>query len=168
LPPPGADNEDVPVVKLAPPPRLSRWVRRGLVLIALGWGLVFGVAAWINPYDEAGQPKRMETHRQLGLPPCNFKVISGQPCPSCGMTTSFALLVHGDLKNSLAANWVGALLAGFGLLVIPWCLAGAWRGRYLWVRSGERLLTAVITVYLCLTVLRWGIVVAPAWLFGSG
>src|SRR5262249_52140369 len=109
-----------------------------------------------------------ETHRQLGLPPCNFKMLTGQPCPSCGMTTSFALLMHGDVKNSLLANWVGTLLAAFGLLVVPWCLVGAVRGRYLFIRSGERALTVAIVVYLCLAVLRWGIVVAPSWWFGHG
>ena len=35
----------------------------------------------------------MGTHQQLGLPPCNFVTLTGYPCPACGMTTSFALLV---------------------------------------------------------------------------
>ena len=51
----------------------------------------------------------METHRQLGLPPCTFKEMTGLPCPSCGMTSSFALLVRGDVMNSLRANAVGTL-----------------------------------------------------------
>jgi hypothetical protein len=158
----------VPVVRPAAPPKLSRAVRRGLVLVALGWLAVFGLAVWLNPYDEQGQPRRRETHRQLGLPPCNFVLLTGQPCPSCGMTTSFSLLMHGDLTNSLRANWVGTLLAGFGLVLVPWCLLGAWRGRYLVIRSAERALTVVIVVYLVLAVLRWGLVVAPAWWFGRG
>lgn len=168
LPQPPHDNEAVPTVGLAAPPPLTHWVRRGLALIALGWAAVFGVAVWLRPYDAMGQPLRSETHRQLGLPPCNFKLLTGHPCPSCGMTTSFALLMHGDVKNSLAANWVGTGLALFGLLLVPWCLIGAVRGRYLFIRSGERALTVVIVVYLVLAVLRWGIVVAPSWWFGNG
>ena len=31
------------------------------------------------------------------MPPCNFVLMTGKPCPSCGMTTSFALLVRGDI-----------------------------------------------------------------------
>ena len=147
---------------------LGVWVRCTLVVIAAGLVAVFVIAWRLNPYREDGTPLRQETHRQLGLPPCTFYEVTGVPCPSCGMTTSFALLAHGDVKNSLAANWVGTLLAGFGLLLIPWCLVGACRGRYLFIRSGERALTVVIVVYLSLAVLRWGIVVAPAWWFGHG
>ena len=49
----------------------------------------------------------MATHTQLGMPPCNFVVMTGKPCPACGMTTSFALLVRGDVGASLRANWAG-------------------------------------------------------------
>ena len=54
------------------------------------------------------------------MPPCNFKTWTGKPCPSCGMTTSFALLIRGDVANSLRANWVGTLLAGFCMVLIPY------------------------------------------------
>jgi len=94
--------------------------------MALGIVLVFGIARWLNPYEN-GQPRRMETHVQLGLPPCNFRILTGVPCPSCGMTTSFALLVRGDLENSLRANAVGTLLALFCLAVVPWSLICALR-----------------------------------------
>ena len=53
----------------------------------------------------------MATHTQLGMPPCNFVVMTGKPCPACGMTTSFALLVRGDVRASLRANWAGTLIA---------------------------------------------------------
>src|SRR5689334_8979719 len=37
------------------------------------------------------------THEQLGLPPCGFLVMTGLPCPTCGMTTAFAYATHGRL-----------------------------------------------------------------------
>jgi len=147
---------------------LSGWVRGTLVGIALGWTAVFAIAAWLSPYTGGGEALRMETHRQLGLPPCTFKTFSGLPCPSCGMTTSFALLIHGDVINSLKANWVGTLLATLGLAFIPWSLASAARRRYIFIESLELVLIKLIVGFLILMLLRWSIVVAWTWLDKTG
>jgi hypothetical protein len=138
---------------------LNRWVRGTLLGTALGWVMVFAIAAWLRPYDDEGTPLRMETHRQLGLPPCTFKVVSGLPCPSCGMTTSFSLLIHGDLVNSLRANAVGTLLALLGLAYIPWSLACVVRNRTLFIASMEMALIKILVAFLILMLLRWGLVV---------
>src|SRR5262249_60052634 len=116
---------------------LTGWVRGGLLALALGLVAVFAVAVWLDPYDAQGRPRRMETHRQLGMPPCTFYTITGLPCPSCGMTTSFALLVRGDVVNSARANAVGTLLALFGAALVPWCVVAALTGRTPFVRSLE-------------------------------
>jgi hypothetical protein len=147
---------------------LAWWVRGLLLLVALGWIAVFSVAVWLVPYDEEGRPLRMESHRQLGLPPCTFKVLSGLPCPSCGMTTSFALLVRGDLINSLRANAVGTLLALFGLAFVPWSIACVICKRYFFIESMELLLLRGIIAFLLLMLVRWGIVLVLGWLFGIG
>jgi hypothetical protein len=139
-------------------PALTGWVRGGLVGIALGLVMVFVIAWRLDPYQEDGTPRRMETHRQLGLPPCTFYLMTNLPCPSCGMTTSFALLMHGDLWNSLQANAVGTLLALFGLAFIPWALACAVCGRTFFVISLERTLIVLIVTFLSLLLLRWAIV----------
>ncbi|MCU0218495.1 DUF2752 domain-containing protein, partial [Mycobacterium tuberculosis] len=60
--------------------------------------------------------------------------MTGKPCPACGMTTSFSLLMHADVPNSLRANWVGTLLCATILLIAPWAAVSAVRGRLLWVR----------------------------------
>jgi hypothetical protein len=105
----------------------------------------------------------METHTQLKLPPCTFKTLTHLPCPSCGMTTSFALLVRGDVGNSLRANAVGTLLAVFCLALIPWGLACAAWGRPFLVVSLERALTRVVVVFLVLMLARWVIVLGLTW-----
>ena len=84
-------------------------------------GLAFltpAVAAhWLTP-----DPRGYGTHCQLWLPPCMLKMLTGVPCPFCGMTTSFALLAQGQLREGLATHPVGALffvatlLAGLALL----------------------------------------------------
>jgi hypothetical protein len=145
------------------PEPLHGWARGLLLGVALGLVGVFAIAWWLDPYGCDGSPLLMETHRQLGLPPCTFKEITGLPCPSCGMTTSFALLVRGDLGNSLRANAVGTLLAGLCLLLVPWCLASAARGRTLFVRSVEKAVTLTVLAFLGLMLLRWVLVVGLAW-----
>lgn len=162
------------MVVIVPPPLLSKddlqprlanarpkaWVRGSLLGIALGLAALFVVARWVNPYDQSGRPLRMETHVQIGLPPCAFKQLFGIPCPSCGMTTSFALLMHGDPGNSIRANAAGTFLAGVLLLAIPWSLVSAWRGRLIGLGSLERAATILVTIFIVLTVVRWLIVVA--------
>jgi hypothetical protein len=146
---------------------LVLWVRGALVVLAIGLAAVFATALRIHPYNEDGSARSMATHRQLGLPPCTFSEVTGVPCPSCGMTTSFALLVRGDVVNSARANWVGALLAGFCLLLIPWSAASVLVGRALFVRSLERALITFIVVLLLLMFVRWGAVLALHWWNGT-
>jgi hypothetical protein len=148
------------------PDRLPLWVRGALLGIALGLTVVFAVAWRIKPYREDGSAEQMATHQQIGLLPCTFVEKTGVPCPACGMTTSFALLVRGDLINSLGANWVGTMLAAFCLAFIPWAVIGVVRGRTPFVRSLEKASIVVITGLLVLMLLRWGIVLAWLWYNG--
>jgi hypothetical protein len=140
-----------------PSHRITWYVRTTLLLIAAILIGVFAVAAWLNPYNPDGTPRRLATHRQLGLPPCNFVLLTGKPCPSCGMTTSFALFIRGDLRASLQANWVGTLLAAGAAMALPWSLLSAWRGRLLGIPSGygDYLLTLAVTLLLILMLGRW-------------
>jgi hypothetical protein len=142
---------------------LRYWVRGGLVLIAGGLLAVFGIAIRLDPYRD-GRVWLQETHRQLwNLPPCTFKTVTGLPCPSCGMTSSFALLMHGDIGHSLQANFVGTLLAVFLLVLIPWSLACAVMGRWLFVGPIEWALVRVVLAFLVLLLLRWMVVLLLAW-----
>jgi hypothetical protein len=148
-------------------PVLNNWVRAALVVIVLGLVAVFSVAVSLNPYEESGQARRMETHRQLGLPPCTFYAATGHPCPACGMTTSFALLVRGDLLGALRANSVGTLLGLFCLALIPWGVATVVRRQPLFVRSLEKSATVCVLVLLTLMFGRWLILLGVAWWNGA-
>ncbi len=138
--------------------RLTWGVRLALVFIAVCLVGVFSVAIYLDPYDADGKPRDMGTHEQLGLPECTFKSLTGKPCPSCGLTTSFALLLHLDVLNSLQANYVGTLLAAFLLVVLPWAVASLVRNRLVGIWSLERPLTWTVAVFLTLLMLRWAII----------
>jgi hypothetical protein len=167
------DEADRPLEAI---PVLENWVRGTLLGMVAGATVVFTIAVLLDPYQGDGSARTMETHRQMGLPPCTFKTVTlglgptqpngepdGLPCPSCGMTTSFALLMHGDVLNSLRANAVGTLLATFGLLFIPWALASVWLGRPLFLISLETALMRVVLGFLGLMIVRWVIVLVWIW-----
>jgi phosphatidylserine synthase len=124
--------------------------------LTLPWIVVFCVAIFmINPYNEEGEAERAGVHQQLGLPECNFKTLVGVPCPSCGMTTSFTLLVRADVWNSMRANFAGTALATFGLLFIPWALISAFCGRFVLIRSIELVIFRLAIVFLIVLFGRW-------------
>jgi hypothetical protein len=146
--------------KIGPDPRTTRIVRAGLLAIAVVLAGIFAIAFWLNPYDSDGKPRTMATHTQLGMPPCNFVLLTGKPCPACGMTTSFALLVRGDISASMRANWTGTLIAVLWALTMVWAIAGAIAGRTLFIPNGkgELVLTITVGVVLVLMLARWGLV----------
>ena len=86
---------------------------------------VFLLAAIIDPFDDAGRPRTHGTHRQLGLPACTLRSLTGVGCPSCGMTTAFSLFVHADPAAAWNANWAGCVIAVLGLVTTGWFLAVA-------------------------------------------
>ncbi len=158
MPPPLPNNYAETDVAVHAVPMMRLWLRSLLVLLAVLLIGVFSIAVYLNPYGENGEARTMETHLQLGLPQCTFKQWTGKPCPSCGMTTSFALFVRGDLLNSLRANWAGTLLAAFCLAMVPYLLIGACRARYPLVMELDWLLPRFIVIFVVLLLLRWGLV----------
>lgn len=87
-----------------------RPISRSARLWAVGVGVVacalLATAAWLTP-----DPSGLGTHRQLGLPPCNMVLLTGLPCPTCGMTTAFAHMVRGRLISAVVVQPAGAVLA---------------------------------------------------------
>jgi hypothetical protein len=84
-------------------PRASLRIR-GAALFA-PCAAVLCVAVWLTP-SSAGYG----THQQLGLPPCSFLSRTGYPCPSCGLTSSFAAMAHGRLAEALRDHPFGPVL----------------------------------------------------------
>lgn len=140
-----------------PPPPAGKWVRISLLAIGAMLVGVFGIAVYLNPYNADGSPRNMATHTRLGLPPCNFVEMTGKPCPSCGMTTSFALLVRGDVGASLNANWVGTTIAVVWAALLVWSFASAIGNRLFLIPPGrgELIITVIVGGVLVLMIGRW-------------
>jgi len=91
--------------------------------IVAGCVLVLVAAAAIEP-DARGYG----THTQLGLPPCGFLLLTGSPCPGCGLTTAFAYGIRGQWSLAASANLLGLALFLVVSLCIPLGVTAALRG----------------------------------------
>jgi hypothetical protein len=89
-----------------PSASISLWGR----LLALSIGalaLATLITAAMLPPSKDG----VGTHQSMGLQSCQFLQRTGLPCPSCGMTTSFAWFTRGNLFASLYVQPMGTVLA---------------------------------------------------------
>ncbi|MFZ4430466.1 MAG: DUF2752 domain-containing protein [Phycisphaerales bacterium] len=75
-------------------------------LVAAACLVLLGTAAGLTP-----APAGHGTHLALGLPACGWVISYSRPCPTCGMTTAFALLANGRPLDAFLAQPFGSLLA---------------------------------------------------------
>jgi hypothetical protein len=74
--------------------------------VLMGCSALFATAATLTP-----SPTGYGTHQQLGSPPCLMPLLMGLPCPTCGMTTSFAYAARGHLMKAFHAQPAGLAIA---------------------------------------------------------
>jgi len=123
-------RDRVTVTSLPDNERPTPGIRLLMGLFATGMIAVFAVACWLQP-----DPRGFGTHLQLGLPPCQFKELTGMHCPHCGMTTSFTHVVRGNFSAAWSANPCGILLAIICGLCIPWTATVSSTGRWFLTRQ---------------------------------
>ncbi len=125
----------------------------GRVLL-LGWSLFlsagFAVAARLEP-----DPRGYGTHQSLGFRPCTIRSNFGIPCPSCGMTTSFAHFTRGQFLQAARSNSAGLLLAVFCAVQIPWCWFSVFQSRLWKVSRPEISLLWTVIVLSVVTLAQW-------------
>ena len=116
-------------------------------LLLAGCLTVLGIATWLEP-----DPRGYGTAEQLGTGPCGVLVMTGLPCPTCGMTTAFAHTVRGQWGQAFLAQPGGFVLAlatmGAAIMSIWVLLRGRWPGlchRYL---TPHRLFLALLVLLL--------------------
>jgi len=102
-------------------------------------------------------PTGIGTHTSLGLDECQFAQRTGIPCPTCGMTTSFAWFARGNLAASFYVQPMGGLLAAL-------TAAAFWTGLYIALtgRAVHRLIRFLPGRYYVALLLSWA-TIAWAW-----
>jgi hypothetical protein len=149
-----AQAPSVPIIYCRPPaePDLPLVTRGLFLLLAAGCLSLLVTAAALQP-----SPEGVATHTNLGFARCTFLDRTGLPCPSCGMTTSFAWFVRGNVLASLYVQPMGFVLA---------CLTAItfWVALYLAItgKPALRLLSRTPAQYYLLPLLGFAIV-AWAW-----
>ncbi|MGB8332752.1 MAG: DUF2752 domain-containing protein [Polyangiales bacterium] len=101
-------------------PLSQRWLWWTLVAASV---LVLTAAAAVVP-----DPRGYGTHTQLGLPPCGFLLLTGFPCPGCGLTTAFAYGIRGQWLLAASANPLGLAMFLVVCLCVPLGATAALRG----------------------------------------
>ncbi|MCD6365571.1 MAG: DUF2752 domain-containing protein, partial [Planctomycetes bacterium] len=87
--------------------------RRLKAVLVLGPCVALLAAGWALKPRACGYG----TAQQLGLPGCGMLARTGWFCPSCGLTTSVAAAVHGDLPGALRAQVFGVVMVLAALAV---------------------------------------------------
>jgi len=120
-----------------------------LTLLALA-SAVIGIARFLPP-----SPRGVGTHEQLGLPPCLFLKLTGLPCPSCGLTTSFAHAAKLHFYEALVTQPFGLLAFFLTILLILLSSYLLYR-RIPWQRViHTRLANVMMYVLLALYLIGW-------------
>jgi len=139
----------VPIIYTPPVQRQSltfvgRLVSLAVALAALA---VLVIAVKLPP-----SPTGEGTHTGIGLQRCDFLATTGLPCPTCGMTTSFAWFVR--------ANWVASFYVqpmGFALALATGALF--WAALYMTLTGSplHRLTRQLPMTYVVVAVMAFGI-----------
>jgi hypothetical protein len=81
--------------------------------------------------------------------------MTGLRCPGCGMTTSWSLVMHGDVETALATNFGGTVLCLLAIFSVPILLGIAITGRTTPLGWFSKLAMGVVTVSLTIAAVQW-------------
>ena len=102
----------------------SRWLSLPILLVT---GVVLIIAVMLEPSLHGHG-----THTQLGLNQCSVLEWTGYPCPMCGMTTSFALMVRARVFQALATQPMGVVFCVLTIFMFVVALMESIRPRLRW------------------------------------
>jgi hypothetical protein len=127
----------VPPILLAPDRRRSRATQAA----AIAFGLL--VARVVDP------------NRPLPFDVCAFKVLTGIPCPTCGLTRSLCHALRGDWSASLGYHPAGIALTVALIAWAMWSAAEAGRGHLVGDDVRRRLGSAMLESGIAISLAAW-------------
>ena len=130
--------------------RYSRNERLGVFGLGVLLLILLVVASLLKP-NAAG----LGTHTQLGLPGCTMVTLLGIRCPGCGMTTSWAYAMKGDLESAIHANIGGVLLCFLAAATFPILLLLGIRGRPFATRWFTHVAISVLLIAIFISIIEW-------------
>ncbi|MCB0284298.1 MAG: DUF2752 domain-containing protein [Calditrichaeota bacterium] len=86
---------------------------------------------------------------------CEFKSTFSLPCPTCGITRSFAAIVSGDLSQAFTYNFMGPLLV---LVLITYVFQNIFEliiDHRIFIRNNKRFSTNLIILFFLLWFVYW-------------
>jgi Protein of unknown function (DUF2752) len=130
--------------------KYTRQDQFGYLIFALTSVSLLVIARLLQPSSRG-----VGTHEQLGLPSCPFLHLTGIPCPSCGLTTSFAYAARFDFLSSLITQPFGLIAFFLAIFAIPFSIFLSRRQISLSKFMQERIVNRLIYVAIALYVLSW-------------
>lgn len=98
-------------------------------------------------------PTGVGTHQQLGLPACPMLHLTGFPCPSCGLTTSFSHAARMEFLQAFQVQPFGLLAFFLAIFAVPACLYLTVRrvpvNDLIFSRRSNPIMTVLLLAYLC-------------------
>ena len=87
---------------------------------------------------------------------CPFRLVTGLPCPGCGLTRSWVALAHGRVSDSFGANLFGPLAFGLAGVVATLTLSSSLTGVSPTSLSRNRLVRVAVKAFVGLWV-AWAV-----------
>jgi len=111
---------------------------------------ILSLSAWLSPSSDGHG-----THTQLGMRPCMWAAALDKPCPTCGMTTSFAHAGEGHWLESFTTQPMGTLLVILTSVIFWGALAQTLSGARLGSMIQPALRPRVIWTMVALLMVAW-------------
>lgn len=92
-----------------------------------------------------------------GDPTCLLRLMTGLPCPGCGLTRSWVHVAHGDLLTAFEYNLFGPVSMAMAAGIVVWTVVSYVRRRppqRLLDRLDPRLLLVVFGLWMAYSVVR--------------